>query len=139
MACDHHEEECMELPYVPPPPQNVRVTNWPTPELDAAKDFFYTLQRRYYRFVEVATDDQQPVMLGYTPSGEEVRIAEVSRFRGYGAMLLMGEDESGNPCDVIVQPHSAQVVLKLITPTEDQERRPVGFKTLPAPDESAGG
>ncbi len=74
--------------------------------------------------------DMDPVIRCYTPRGEEIRVVNVRLYTGTETLLLQGVDQQGNSCDVIVQPQSAQLVLKLITPHEpvpEPQRKPVEF------------
>jgi hypothetical protein len=64
----------------------------------------------------------------YTPSGEEIHVINVRLYTGAETLLVQGADRQGNACDVIVQPQSVQLVLKLITLPEPTPERPtVGF------------
>lgn len=95
------------------PPQEVRVKNWP-PQPSPAADYFRALERRYKEFQHAAEENQMAVMRCYTPAGEEIRIANVSRYADEETILLQGEDEDKNPCDIVIQPQNVQVVLKLV-------------------------
>jgi hypothetical protein len=113
---------------VPPrytqPPQDVEVMNRP-PRASRAKDYFRALERRYKEFQNAAKENQIAVMRYYTPTGAMIRVANVSRYLDEETILMQGEDEDGNPCDVVVQPENAQVVLKLITDRDVESEQPV--------------
>jgi hypothetical protein len=99
-----------------------------------ANDYFDMLRGRYEEFREAAPDDQLAVMRYYTYAGHEIRVGHVYLYEGYTTLLIQGDDgqgdQPGNPCEVIVHPHSAQVVLRYL-PREGEyfegDRRPVGF------------
>ncbi len=100
--------------------QDVNVKNWPL-HLSLATDYFRALKRRYKEFQDAAKENQKgqtAVMRYYTPKGQEIRIANVSRYQGEETILLQGDieedDGTRNPCDVVVQPQSAAIVLKLL-------------------------
>ena len=109
-------------------------------EHNVAVDYFETLRIRYDEFLAEAQrrrDEEQgdhwALILYYTPAEEMVHIAQVIRYTGFDTLQMQGEDQAGNPCDVIVHPRSAQVVLKLISPPPPEiERRPVGFRVVPS-------
>jgi hypothetical protein len=97
--------------------------NWPErPSL--AEDYFRALERRYKEFQAEAKENQIAVMRYYTPKGDEIRIANVSRYRGEETILLhgdiKGDDGTRNPCDVVVQPQNTQVLLMLIAREEPE-------------------
>ena len=82
------------------------------------------LYRDIYLLLLIRTN--HPV--SYTPSGEEIYVVNVSLYTGAETLLIQGADPQGNPCDVTVQPQSAQLVLKLITLPEPPPESPsVGF------------
>lgn len=113
-------------PIVDKPPQEVRVKNWP-PRPSPAADYFRALERRYKEFQDAAEENQKnqmAVMRYYTSAGDEIRIANVSRYLNEETILLQGEDGDQNPCDVVVQPQNAQVVLKLIVLDESESEQP---------------
>ncbi len=83
-----------------------------------ANDYFDMLHERYEEFRAAAPDEQIAVMRCYTYAGHEIRVGHVYLYEEYGTLLIQGDDgqgnQPGNPCDVIVHPQSAQVVLKLL-------------------------
>src|SRR5918997_6510473 len=97
--------------------------------------FFEAIHRRYSDFQAQARrlegegqGEHWPVIHYYTPAGERVRVAQVMRNAGSDVLEFQGEDQLGNPCDVIATTISAQVVIKLRPPpVPEPERRPVGF------------
>jgi hypothetical protein len=102
--------------------------------LSYASDYYNMLRQRYEEFRAAARDDQIAVMRYYAHGGPEIRIAHVYLYDEYGSLLIQGDDgrgpQPGNPCDVVVHPQSAQVVLRLLPREEapvEAERRPIGF------------
>lgn len=106
-----------------------------------AQDYFDTVRRRYEEYQEHAGENQLAMMRHYTPAGQEVRVLNVGLYEGSGTLLIRGEFLGPGgalaPCDVVVQPQSAQLVITLATfaeSTPEPERRPVGFRVEPASD-----
>lgn len=111
-------------------PEDVRVTNWPA-KGSLAADYFRVIERRYKEFQSAAKENQIAVMRYYTPRGEEIRVVNVSRHKGEETLLFEGVDQSDNYCDVVVQPQSAQIILRLLTLQEPEpERKPIGFQVF---------
>ncbi len=105
-----------------------------------ARDYFGTVRRRYEEYQAHAGENQLAMIRHYTPAGQEVRVLNVGLNEGSGTLLLRGEFLGPGgalaPCDVVVQPQSANLVITLVTFAEEPpepERRPVGFRVEPQP------
>lgn len=108
-------------------------SNVPPHSKSPAQDLYDTIRRRYQQFEDHARDDQWPAIVCYTPAGETIRIAEVVLRKGTETLQFRGADRNNNACDLISQPQSAQVVVRLIPLTRDTDepsRKPMGFRIV---------
>ena len=101
-------------------------------------EYYETIQSRYNEYrqeaqrrKEAGQGEYWPVIMYHTPAGEVVLVAHIMRNAESDTtdtIEIQGQDQSGNPCDVITSTGSAQIVIKLLAPpSEPQERKPVGF------------
>jgi hypothetical protein len=107
---------------------------------ELAQDYFDTVRERYNEFRSSAHENQTAVMRYYTFAGDEVRVGNVQLRAGSGTLLIQGDtlgpDGEKIPCDVIVQPPSAHLVLRLHTFRGVPEELAVKFK---GPEDSDDG
>ena len=100
---------------------------------ELARDYQDTVRERYNEYRSHAKEGQMAVMRYYTFAGDEIRVGTVSRRQGSGTILIEGEiigtDGEKIPCDVVIQPPGAQLVLKLITSREAPPEPEVEFPT----------
>ncbi len=110
-----------------------------------ARDYFDTIRRRYNEYQAAAQDNQLAIMRYYTPAGHEIRVLHVTLYEDSGTLLLRGEylGSGGQlaPCDVVIQPQSAQLLITLATfsePPREPERQRIGFRIPPKPNYANG-
>jgi hypothetical protein len=132
------------VPPIQPPrpgvdyPENVRVMNLP----DYGKNFLNTIRNQYELLRGQAKENQVAVLRYHSPAGQVIRVTQVSLYRGSNTLILYGDD-GNNPCIVLTQAQSAQLILKIIPTSEAPEperRKPIGFTVEdPGPENEPGG
>ncbi len=117
-------------PPLVPKPDYSAMSNLPEPP-DYGEELFGTLRRRYEECQKTAAKENRTCVIWcYTPNGEEIRINDVTRYADADPLFIQGEDQQDNPCEIIVHPAHAQLVLKLVPREAVPERKPIGFTVV---------
>ncbi len=122
--------------YNPPPsinlPQSVRVTNRLT-----AEDMYRKIKVRESAILNDLNENEELVVEYLTPTGRVIRIRDVGYYRDTPDLLfLVGNDVSGDECQVIAPVQSVQTVFSIITVKDRQpERRRIGFRIEDDPEQ----
>jgi hypothetical protein len=115
--------------YNPPPrinlPQSVHVTNRLSGE-----DLYRMIKVRESAILDDLDDNEELIAEYLTPTGRIIRIRDVGYYRNIPDLLfLVGNDVSGDECQVIAPVQSVQMVFSIITVKDrPPERRPIGFR-----------
>jgi len=73
------------------------------------EELFDTLRRRYEECQKAAAKENRTAVIWcYTPKGEEISVNDLARYTDADSLFIQGEDQQGNPCEIIVHPAHAK-------------------------------
>jgi hypothetical protein len=122
--------------YNPPPIGNLALSARLKNRL-TGEDFHRMIRVRESRILDDLNDNQELRVEYLTPTGRIIRIRDVGYYRDVpDLLLLIGNDVSGDECQVIAPVQSVQMVFS-ITTVKDRppERRRIGFSVEDAPQQ----